>query len=662
MKTFLLFPAFLLLIIADMCSAAAVNLNTTKLQAAKEVDCSKCPMQEKPMDCDELKENGATESGVYTIYPRNRLATCQSIEVYCDMETDGGGWTVIQRRGQYGNGEDYFNKKWSYYKQGFGNLKKEFWLGNDKIYSITNQGQYAVRMEMEHENGKSAFTLYENFWIENENAKYKLHISDASGPGGDAISNHDGYAFYTVDQPNRSGDDQSTRSGGWWRNGKGTSSLNGLNLYKTDKKDSSDGPMQEKPMDCEELKENGVTKSGKYTIYPRNRLASCQSIEVYCDMETDGGGWTVIQRRGQYGNGEDYFNKKWSYYKQGFGNLDKEFWLGNEKIYSITNQGQYAVRMEMEHENGTSAFTVYENFWIENEDAKYKLHISDASGPGGDAISNDDGYVFYTVDQPNRSGDDQSTRSGGWWRNGKGTSSLNGLNLYKTDKEDSSDGIIWVTFGDNKNSLKATEIKVRPEHKKPVDCAELQENGVTKSGVYTIYPRNRLASCQSIEVYCDMETDGGGWTVIQRRGQFGNGEDYFNKKWSYYKQGFGNLNKEFWLGNDKIYSISNQGQYAVRMEMEHENGKSAFTRFENFWIEDEGAKYKLHLSDGSGPGGDAISDHDGYAFYTIDQPNRPGNDQSTRSGGWWRNGKGTSSLNGLNLYKTGKAGSSDGIS
>ncbi|CAL1301592.1 unnamed protein product [Larinioides sclopetarius] len=209
MKTFLLFSAFLLLI-ADICSAAAVKSNTTDPRAPKEGNCSKCPKHEKPMDCAELQENGVTKSGVYTIYPRNRLASCQSIEIYCDMETDGGGWTVIQRRGQY---------------------------GNEKIYSITNQGQYAVRLEMEHENGKSAFTLYENFYIEDEGAKYKLHISDGSGPGGDSISNHDGWAFYTSDQPNKSGNDQSTRSGGWWRNGKGTSSLNGLNHYKTGKKD-----------------------------------------------------------------------------------------------------------------------------------------------------------------------------------------------------------------------------------------------------------------------------------------------------------------------------------------------------------------------------------------------------------------------------------------
>ncbi|GBM58951.1 Techylectin-5A, partial [Araneus ventricosus] len=88
----------------------------------------------------------------------------------------------------------------------------------------------------------------------------------------------------------------------------------------------------------------------------------------------------VIQRRGQYGNPEDYFVKTWKEYREGFGDLTKEFWLGNDYIYSITNQRQYAVRFDMKHENGTSAYARYENFWIENEESKYKLRISEYSG------------------------------------------------------------------------------------------------------------------------------------------------------------------------------------------------------------------------------------------------------------------------------------------
>ncbi len=48
--------------------------------------------------------------------------------------------------------------------------------------------------------------------------------------------------------------------------------------------------------------------------------------------------WTVIQRRI---NGTIDFYREWNEYKNGFGDLQTEFWLGNEKIHQLTNQGQY---------------------------------------------------------------------------------------------------------------------------------------------------------------------------------------------------------------------------------------------------------------------------------------------------------------------------------
>jgi len=45
----------------------------------------------------------------------------------------------------------------------------------------------------------------------------------------------------------------------------------------------------------------------------------------------------VIQRRL---DGSVDFYRGWEEYKWGFGNMESEFWLGNEYIYELTNQGE----------------------------------------------------------------------------------------------------------------------------------------------------------------------------------------------------------------------------------------------------------------------------------------------------------------------------------
>ncbi|XP_067881674.1 angiopoietin-4-like, partial [Heterodontus francisci] len=110
-----------------------------------------------PIDCASIYYNGVNRSGVYTIVPSiGGLPT----RVYCDMDTAGGGWTLVQRRL---DGTTDFNRGWKQYKEGFGELSAEFWLGNDHIHDITSQGDYSLRIELEDWNHSQKFGLYESF-------------------------------------------------------------------------------------------------------------------------------------------------------------------------------------------------------------------------------------------------------------------------------------------------------------------------------------------------------------------------------------------------------------------------------------------------------------------------------------------------------------------
>lgn len=206
--------------------------------------------------------------------------------------------------------------------------------------------------------------------------------------------------------------------------------------------------------DCAEIYQSGQRKNGVYMIQPIRKR-----FKVYCDMQTDGGGWTVFQRRN---DGSQNFYLNWEKYKTGFGNLTNEFWLGNEIIHLLTKNTATTLRVDLEDWGGIKVHAKYGSFSLGNEANGYMLHVGDYSGTAGDSLYQHNEMPFTTKDNDH----DMHSRfnmavvhHGAWWYYDDYSSSLNGK--YGRDIAGWT-GINWVShlWG---QTLKHTEMKIRPQ-------------------------------------------------------------------------------------------------------------------------------------------------------------------------------------------------------
>ncbi|XP_029082151.1 angiopoietin-2 isoform X3 [Monodon monoceros] len=121
--------------------------------------------------------------------------------------------------------------------------------------------------------------------------------------------------------------------------------------------------------DCAEAFKSGLTTSGIYTLTFPN---STEEIKAYCDMETAGGGWTIIQRRE---DGSVDFQRTWKEYKVGFGNPSGEHWLGNEFVSQVANQKRYVLKIHLKDWEGNEAYSLYDHFYLSSEELNYRLVV-----------------------------------------------------------------------------------------------------------------------------------------------------------------------------------------------------------------------------------------------------------------------------------------------
>ncbi|KAH8293126.1 hypothetical protein KR044_005534, partial [Drosophila immigrans] len=139
-------------------------------------------------------------------------------------------------------------------------------------------------------------------------------------------------------------------------------------------------------------------------------------FRVACDAETRGGGWTIILRRS---DGTENFHRGWNIYKNGFGNLDGEFFLGLDKIHALTSDRTMELLVIVEDFDEAQRYEIYSRFAIASEDEQYALNtLSKGVGDAGDSLKSHFKMKFSTFDRNNDMQPQAPCAAffkGGWW-------------------------------------------------------------------------------------------------------------------------------------------------------------------------------------------------------------------------------------------------------
>ncbi|NXO02440.1 ANGL4 protein, partial [Rhinopomastus cyanomelas] len=218
-------------------------------------------------------------------------------------------------------------------------------------------------------------------------------------------------------------------------------------------------PTQKLPEDCQQLFLAGQQSSGVFQVQP----AGSQPFKVYCDMTAEGG-WTVIQRRT---DGSVDFDQLWDAYKNGFGDLHGDFWLGLEKIHHLVQEGRYHLLVELEDWEGNSQVVQFV-FSLGGESTAYTLRLlGSLSGELENAIGDFRELPFSTRDRDHDLKADTNCAkhlSGGWWFSTCGHANLNGkyFRSIPRQRHERKQGIFWKTWKGRYYPLKSTSMKIQP--------------------------------------------------------------------------------------------------------------------------------------------------------------------------------------------------------
>nr|XP_016996742.2 fibrinogen C domain-containing protein 1 [Drosophila takahashii] len=207
---------------------------------------------------------------------------------------------------------------------------------------------------------------------------------------------------------------------------------------------------------------SGANENGLKTI----KVPGLSPFQVYCENQIAGPGWIVIQRRF---SGNLSFFRNWEEYKNGFGDLNGEYFLGLEKIRALTALEPHELYVHLEDFDDTVKHAKFDEFAIGNEEDDFALNaLGKYSGTAGDSLRSHRKMKFSTYDRDN---DKEFNRNcafyylGGWWYNACLDSNLNGQYMPggKYEEKLFARGMCWRSWRGHNYGYRITQMLIRPK-------------------------------------------------------------------------------------------------------------------------------------------------------------------------------------------------------